>query len=196
MYSSGLPVTSSEFVKYLKSGSGSYKVVSGWASQWFPASFTATVKIEGQEQAVIFPSTEHWMMTQKALLFSDVSIAREVLSLTGTSKSEMAYVKSLGRKVKNFDEDVWKGERKRIVLEGNLLKFRQNDELRKKLMETGDKMIVESSPRDRIWGIGYGEKNAISNAGKWGLNLLGKALVETRRILREEETKSPSHCDW
>ncbi len=70
----------------------------------------------------------------------------------------MAYIKSLGRKVKGFGDATWVANRERIVLEGNLLKFRQIEELKKKLLATGDKVIVEASPRDRIWGVGFGRK--------------------------------------
>lgn len=125
------------------------------------------------------------MMLQKALLFSDIEVAHQVIAIRGTSKTDLANVKALGRKVKNFEDKIWNAERERIVFEGNMLKFQQNDEIRAKLLATGDKLLVEASPLDRIWGIGYGEKNAINMQAKWGLNLLGKALVETRTKLRE-----------
>lgn len=124
-------------------------------------------------------------MLQKALLFSDIEVAHQVIAIRGTSKTDLANVKALGRKVKNFEDKIWNAERERIVFEGNMLKFQQNDEIRAKLLATGDKLLVEASPLDRIWGIGYGEKNAINMQAKWGLNLLGKALVETRTKLRE-----------
>jgi ribA/ribD-fused uncharacterized protein len=132
----------------------------------------------GEEEEVTFPSAEHWMMVQKALLFKDVEMAREMLEV-----EDMAAVKALGRKVRNFDEDEWVGARERIVLEGNLHKFRQSDELKDKLLATGTLKLVEASPRDRIWGIGFGEKSALKNRGRWGLNLLGSALEQTRRML-------------
>jgi len=128
----------------------------------------------GKEEEVTFPSAEHWMMVQKALLFKDVEIAREMLLVS------MAQVKALGRKVKNFDEEEWVKSRLRIVVEGNLHKFGQNEELKVKLLATGDKKLVEASPWDKIWGIGFGEKNALKNRERWGLNLLGIALEETR----------------
>lgn len=126
-------------------------------------------------------------MLQKALLFSDPEIAQRVIEITGTTKTDMAAVKSLGRKVSDFSEEIWVAERERIVLEGSVHKFRQNPELRAKLIATGNKMLVEASPRDRIWGIGYGAKNAIAMQDKWGLNLLGKALVETRRVVNSDK---------
>jgi len=135
----------------------------------------------GEEEEVTFPSAEHWMMVQKALLFKDVEMAREMLEC-----EDMVQVKALGRKVENFDEDKWIEERMRIVVEGNLHKFRQNEGLKQKLVATGEKRIVEASPRDRIWGIGFGEKNALKSRDRWGLNLLGQALEETRRMLSWE----------
>jgi len=139
------------------------------------------------------------MMFRKALLFNDTSIAELILSpsYSSTSKSNMAKVKALGREVSNFDDETWKAHRYQIVLDGNLAKFRQNPELKEKLFSTGSRKHVEASPRDRIWGIGFGSVSAgkmIDTMGsgetvpkKWGLNLLGKALDETRSILREEE---------
>lgn len=55
------------------------------------------------------------------------------------------------------------------------------------LLETGDREIVEASPGDRIWGVGFGAKRAGGQRERWGLNLLGKALVEARRVIRERE---------
>jgi ribA/ribD-fused uncharacterized protein len=57
------------------------------------------------------------------------------------------------------------------------------------LLATGERELVEASPMDRIWGIGFGEKNAGRARRHWGLNLLGKALMDVRKRLREEEGK-------
>ncbi|KAK0211487.1 hypothetical protein IW262DRAFT_1414990 [Armillaria fumosa] len=153
----------------------------GWAGQWYLSPFTLSINISDEMETLTFPTAEHWMMFQKALLFDDIPIARQVLLTSG-----LAAVKTLGRKVSNFDDDIWNRERVRIVLEGNLHKFRQNPELKEILLGTGEKVLVEASPRDRIWGIGYGEKNAMNKKDQWGLNLLGQALMETRRQLRAE----------
>lgn len=93
----------------------------------------------------------------------------------------------LGREVPVFDEKRWKGKRYRIAREGNLLKFRQNRELKEKLLATGERELVEASARDRDWGIGYIFMEAVAHRGEWGDNLLGKALMEVRDILRMEE---------
>ncbi|GLB39279.1 putative protein with domain of unknown function (DUF1768) [Lyophyllum shimeji] len=158
----------------------------GWASQWYHSPFTATVHTECRERTVTFTSAEQWMMVQKALLFGDVEVARKMLAIRETDSKAMAEIKALGRQVKHFDEMKWNAERERIVLQGNLLKFRQDEKLRGRLLTTGEREFVEASPLDRIWGIGFAEEKALAEQAHWGLNLLGKALNETRRILREE----------
>jgi len=58
--------------------------------------------------------------------------------------------------------------------------------LRERLLATGEREIVEASPMDKIWGIGFGWKNAEKRRAHWGLNLLGKALMKARDRLRAE----------
>ncbi|PPQ74773.1 hypothetical protein CVT24_003197 [Panaeolus cyanescens] len=189
-----MPLTKDDYIFFWKTDE-----VHGWGSQWIHSPFTVPINLDPSNpnstaEPITFPTAEHWMMFQKALLFNDVAVAREVLSITKINSPAMAEVKALGRKVQNFDEAKWVAHRDRIVLEGNLHKFRQNEEMMKKLLDTGNKRLVEASPRDRIWGVGYGEKNALSQKDSWGLNLLGKALEETRRILREElESQAQAH---
>lgn len=137
------------------------------------------------------------MMYGKALLFDDP--ATGALILQSTSPLE---TKRLGRQVENFNEEVWLANRLRIVEEGTYFKFKngrvfggqednqklgEKGELWEKLKATGDRELVEASPRDRIWGVGFGEKNAEKMRERWGLNLLGKALMTIRKRLREEK---------
>ena len=121
-------------------------------------------------------------MYHKALLFNDSDVATQILAATTPIE-----VKALGRQVKNFDDEIWKENRYRIVKEGNILKFTQHSDLKEKLLATKGKMLVEASPRDRIWGIGYGAKNALANKERWGLNLLGLVLVEVRDEMLNEQ---------
>ena len=50
------------------------------------------------------------------------------------------------------------------------------------LLNTGNKVLVEASPYDRIWGIGMKQDNEkVNDPSLWnGLNLLGLALMEAR----------------
>jgi ribA/ribD-fused uncharacterized protein len=134
------------------------------------------------------------MMVHKALLFGDESIARQVLAIQSTDPSDLRTVKGLGRKVKHFDDKRWDESKKRIVMEGNLHKFRPKGEAREALLGTGDKILMESSPNDAVWGIGMHKKNALTllekaeEEPKWrGQNLLGEILMQIRDMLRKEE---------
>jgi ribA/ribD-fused uncharacterized protein len=66
-----------------------------------------------------------------------------------------------------------------IVYEGNLAKFTQNEDLKAALLLTGDRIMVEASPLDNIWGIGLDENaEGIEDPSYWlGLNLLGQAIT-------------------
>lgn len=93
-----------------------------------------------------------------------------------------ALTKNLGREVKNYKDEIWKQHRVEIVLRGNTAKFTQNEKLNAFLQATGDKILVEASPDDKIWGICLYEHHADApNPAKWrGMNLLGFALMEVR----------------
>jgi ribA/ribD-fused uncharacterized protein len=121
------------------------------------------------------------MMAEKARLFSDQEILEEILK-TGNPKE----VKSLGRKIKNFDHIVWDKHKYEIVKRGNLLKFSQNPEFKNFLLSTNEKVLIEASPYDRIWGIGMLESDPkAENPLQWnGENLLGFALMEVRDELQ------------
>ena len=138
-------------------------------SQWYPCVF----EVDG----VRYTSAEQYMMAEKAKLFGDEEIRAEIL---GTSDPKKC--KSFGRKVKNFNKTVWDQEKRLIVSVGNFEKFMQNDDLRNFLLSTGDKVLVEASPTDRIWGIGLGKNNPYAlDPVKWrGENLLGFILMEVR----------------
>lgn len=76
-----------------------------------------------------------------------------------------------------------------IVVQGNIYKFtiaEDAETLREWLLKTGDRKLVEASPFDRVWGVGFTEKNAGANRHRWGQNLLGKALMVVRTRLEEE----------
>lgn len=142
-------------------------------SQWWPSPFT----VDGVEYA----TAEHWMMAGKARLFEDAAAERAVLAA-----GSPAAAKKAGRLVRGFDEAIWARERFRIVVEGSLHKFGAHPDLREFLLNTGDRVLVEASPVDRVWGIGLAAGDeAARDPERWrGPNLLGFALMEARERLR------------
>jgi ribA/ribD-fused uncharacterized protein len=101
------------------------------------------------------------------------------------SVASPAEAKELGRGVRGFDETRWEDNRTAIVEAGSVAKFSQNAKLGSFLLCTKDRVLVEASPRDRIWGIGLGGSNPDAQDPKrWrGLNLLGFALMKARSAI-------------
>ncbi|PQO47553.1 NADAR family protein [Blastopirellula marina] len=142
-------------------------------SQWFEVAFT----IDGQ----LYPTAEHWMMAAKARLFDDAETLAKIIYADTPREA-----KRLGRLVRGFDEQVWNAEARRLVTAGNLAKFSQNEPLKEYLLSTGDAVLVEASPYDRIWGIGLKARDPqAADPQTWqGQNLLGFALMDVRAALR------------
>jgi ribA/ribD-fused uncharacterized protein len=141
-------------------------------SQWFPCTF--------HEDGVRYPTAEHYMMAAKARLFGDAEALRAILVARTPADA-----KALGRGVRHYDDAAWSQARGEAVVRGNVLKFGQSPELGAFLCATGERILVEASPRDRVWGIGMGASNPDArHPARWrGQNLLGFALMEARARL-------------
>ena len=144
-------------------------------SQWFPSVFT----FDGNT----FATAEHFMMAQKAKLFSDDENFAKILE----AKSPGA-AKALGRTVLNFDQLLWEKHRFEIVVQASVLKFSSDTRLRDYLVGTGSRVLVEASPTDQIWGIGLDAESAENkDPSQWnGRNLLGFALMEARERIAND----------
>ncbi|KAK5126016.1 hypothetical protein LTR85_011371 [Meristemomyces frigidus] len=150
--------------------------------QWYPSVFTEK-KSEGgkeEEESLEFHTAEQYMMYHKALVMGDEEIAQQTLEC-----STPAEAKALGRKVRNFDQNKWDASCDRIVEEGNYLKFSQDERMKRVLVGTEARGIVETSPNDRLWGVGYNSDEALEHVSEWGENKLGKALERVRERLKE-----------
>lgn len=141
-------------------------------SNWYPAIFW----VDG----IKYSSMEQYMMYQKALLFEDQEIASKIIS-----SSQPRFQKNCGRKVKNFDIELWKRKRYSIVKRGIFAKFSQNLKIKRALLETKGTLLVEASPTDCIWGVGLHMNDPlIKDYKKWrGHNLLGHILTDVRDML-------------
>lgn len=142
-------------------------------SQWQPSLF----EIDG----VVYNCAEQYMMSQKAKLFKD----EYIYDLVMDSIKPQDMIK-LGRKVKNFNESIWDKNKYSIIFDANYNKFSQNEKMKKFLLSTNDKVIVEASPYDKVWGVGMDSNNRkIYNPNNWrGENLLGFIIMEVRDLLK------------
>ena len=145
-------------------------------SQWYEAEFTVN--------GLLFKNAEQYMMNEKAKLFDDTIVFNQIMAADSPKE-----VKELGRKIANFDSQIWNQNKFNIVVDGNYAKFSQNPELADFLLKTDDSVIVEASPYDKIWGIGLAENDKdIKNPLLWkGLNLLGYALMIVREKLKYQK---------
>lgn len=148
-------------------------ISSSCLSQWWISNFVI--------ENIQYPSAEHFMMAEKARLFSDEEVLDKILN-----SNSPAEAKKYGREVKRFDPKVWDENKMDIIVQANLAKFGQNEGLKEFLLNTKERILVEASPVDQIWGIGLAKDSKdASNPLKWrGENLLGFALMEVRKLLK------------
>jgi len=164
-------------------------------SQWYKAKFNAsTLLVEGINDMYevkrkdllngLFPydvqeysSAEQFMMYHKAMIFLDRETANKIMKT-----NNVRLIKELGRNVKNYNDDVWKFYRSKIVYEGNLAKFNQNKAIKDILFKTEGTTLVEAAPNDILWGVGLAQTDPkINNRNTWeGKNLLGEILTQLR----------------
>ena len=145
----------------------------GYLSNWYLSEF----KVD----SIQFSSMEQYMMYKKAIVFNDTKIAKEILETTDVSK-----IKALGRQVSNYNDTYWNGVRQIIIYKGLLEKFSRNEDLKKRLLNTGNDILAECAVQDKIWGIGLSMKDVNRwDMEKWrGESLFGVALMMVREELR------------
>src|SRR5438309_1065246 len=69
-------------------------VTAACCSQWFPAEF--------EIDCIKYPTAEHYMMAEKARLFTDSDMLENILGCKTPKEA-----KAFGRKVQNFDTETW-----------------------------------------------------------------------------------------
>lgn len=141
----------------------------GICSNWYKSNFV----VEG----VTFSCVEQYMMWAKAMLFGDKETASEILKET-----EPKAMKAYGRKVRNFNSEVWDKEKYSLVLKGVQARFEQNVGLKSWIQAAKADYFVECSPYDAIWGVKLPIADTrVMEPSRWnGENLLGRILKEVQ----------------
>jgi ribA/ribD-fused uncharacterized protein len=159
-------------------GAPSERLSEACLSQWWPSPFSA----QGRE----FRTAEQSMMYAKAELFGDLDAASKILASKTPFQAQL-----VGQRVRGFEQRIWEANREKIVFEGNLAKFSQDDGLRSFLLATGDDILAEASPQDLVWGTGFGMDDPNGKRpSRWpGQSLLGFCLMRVRDHLRTDDGK-------
>lgn len=163
----------------------------GVLSNWFKSSFYSNFTIDGE--LYMFNCSEQYMMAMKAHIFGDEDIKEEIMSINDPRKQ-----KELGRKVKNFDNQVWLTKARDVVYNACFDKFYQNDKLFSILLSTEKKIIAEASSYDNLWGIGLSyNDHKIHWPNQWcGKNWLGQVLMKVRSDLADGDNNCFEEINW
>lgn len=148
----------------------------GCFSNWYPAKFDYA----GRH----FENSEQFMMYHKVMMFQKYELADQIMKTSDPAKCK----KIAGQHFPEFNSNLWDKTRKAVVKRGVKAKFAQNEDILKCLLDTGNALLAECSPKDEIWGIGIGIGDTDRfDIAKWrGRNLLGRILMEVREELRTE----------
>ena len=130
-----------------------------------------------------FNCNEQYVMYKKAIKFGDNATAQKIME-----EKSPAVQKELGKRVANFNKNVWESVQEVIFVRGLRAKFAQNPHCAAVLRATGDKRIYEASPYDGIYGVGLSvfSKDIWDESKHKGLNWMGAWL----EMVRSEVMKS------
>ena len=144
----------------------------GFLSNWYPSD----IAVDGKR----FSSTEQYIMYKKCMILGDEAAAKQVMATDDPEQQQ-----AIGRSARNYHNTVWDGICQVVAMRGLLAKFSQHDDLRRKLLETGDAYLVECARSDHRWACGIGlYDDDRRDIDRWkGKNILGFALMEVRQAL-------------
>lgn len=144
-------------------------------SNWHPAVITDL------DNGKKYLNSQQAFMWYKAITFGDLDTAKKI-----EETPDPRTVKNLGREVKDYNDIQWARIRYDVMRKVNWWKFTQIQAYQEELMSTGEKILVEASPYDLIWGVGLSEDDPlILDEKNWkGQNLLGRVLMEIREMIR------------
>ena len=133
-----------------------------------------------------FSSSEQWIQHCKAKYFKDNITMAQILASENALESKV-----LARDIVGYDERKWKEVAYNECYSGIFEKFNQNENLRRVLVNTGNKTLVESS-YDRIWGTGIPLSDpACLDRTKWyNPGIMSKLLMDIRQELIQSQAES------
>ena len=135
--------------------------------------YPCVVRIDGKD----WPTTEHYFQAQKFIGTPYVEKVRKL------QHPRDAFQLSRDPRVSRWRRTDWESVKDDIMLKALHVKFSKNSRLRKRLLDTGTRELIEHTSNDSYWGDG---------GNGTGQNKLGQLLMEVRRELRGTSPTVPS----
>lgn len=126
-----------------------------------------------EENNILYMTSEHLYHCKK---FDDENIIQKIINAKSAHDAQKIAIGNVVNVVKG-----WKDIRVKVMKEILLLKLNQHPYVKKKLIDTGDREIIENSWRDDFWGWGENQD---------GQNILGKLWMEIRDEIKSKEDKN------
>ena len=121
-------------------------------------------------------TTEHYFQAQK---FVGTPLVGTIQML---ERPREAFEKSRDPRYSKWRRSDWETVKEDVMYKALQAKFMQHEKLRRKLMETGDRKLIEHSPHDSYWGDG---------GNGTGKNRLGELLMKLRREMKGKQPVQP-----
>ena len=140
--------------------------------------FPCKIVVDGKDHN----SAEHYIQYTKVMLVNLIELAQKIKDTTCPYAA-----KSLGGSI---HIPIWDDVGEDVVKTGMRYKYEQNPQLRKILLETGTKVLLECTP-DMKWGAGISLDSKLFGTGKHpGRNFTGHSLQELRVEFRDKERQT------
>lgn len=120
-------------------------------------------------EGVTWPTAEHYYRAMRFERFDDREAVRQAPTVEEAIKRGKRWFKKTRRD--------WKAVQSTVMTRALYIQCRTYPEIAERLLQTGDKPIIEDSQYDYLWGLGRDKR---------GGNLYGKVLMNVRDKLREE----------
>ena len=137
-----------------------------------------------------FNSSEQYIQWTKAKYCGDRIAMERILNCEDASDCKEA-----SRDIVNIDRKGWLDSAESLCFDGIQAKFVQNNHLMEKLLDTGEKTLVEAS-YDEAWGTGQhlGSKDCLIRS-KWkSVGILGRILMKIRSEAQKPSMEAPDNC--
>lgn len=137
--------------------------------------YSAPIQLDEKE----WPTTEHYFQAQK--FPNNPGIREYIRTQCASARDAFNAARANRNKHALLPNDEWAAIKWEAMHQAVKEKFNQHADLKKLLLNTGDRVLVENAAPDTYWGVGINPKT-----GKVGYNNLGIILMKVRDELKTQ----------